>query len=253
MRTSRLRIGWRRLDRLSALLLAVALVAAPLPAAARHHARRSDAGGFDYYLLSLSLAPSFCALSAANQSRAECRTLTDDAFRRTPLTVHGLWPSRAFAGLRQQPQHCPGAPLTALAPELQVALTRFMPGGPGLARHEWRTRGTCSGLAPDAYFAILVRLAQSADGSIGGMLRDDGLLGHGVLIRDLLARIGRRDPVLARAVVVSCRSAPGSGVLIEEIRIALSKAFTPIAADSVGLTQSEGCPRGADSLPTLPG
>ncbi len=231
----------------------MAFAAAPLPAAARHHGRRSDTGRFDYYLLSLSLAPSFCALSAANQSRQECRTLTDDAFRRTPLTVHGLWPSRAYAGLRRQPQHCPGAPLTALAPELQSALARFMPGGPGLARHEWRAHGTCSGLTPDAYFAILVRLAQSADETIGGTLRDDRLLGHGVRITDLLASIGRRDPVLARAVVVSCRSAPDGGVLIEEIRIALSKAFTPLDAGSVGLARSEGCPQDAGPLPSLPG
>ena len=253
LRTGGLWTGSRRGDRLSALLLFVALVAAPLPAGARHHARRSDAGGFDYYLLSLTLAPSFCALSAANQSRAECRTLTDAAFRQTPLTVHGLWPSRAFAGRRRQPQDCPGVELTALAPELRASLARFMPGGPGLARHEWRIHGTCSGLAPDAYFALLVRLAQSADATIGSTLRDDGLLGHGILIGDLLARIGRRDPALGRAVVVSCRSPPGGGVLIEEIRIALSKAFAPIAAASVGLAQSESCPRGADPLPTLPG
>ena len=245
--------GRRRLGRPCGPRLARLLAAAPLPAQARHHSRRSDTGGFDYYLLSLSLAPSFCALSTANQARAECRTLTDAAFRRTPLTVHGLWPSRAFAGLNQQPQHCPGMPLTPLAPELQASLGRFMPGGSGLARHEWRTHGTCSGLAPDAYFAILVRLAQSADGSIGGTLRDDGLLGHGIRISDLLARFGRRDPVLARAVVVSCRSPPGGGVLIEEIRVALSKTFTPVAADSVGLAQNEGCPRGGDPLPALPG
>ncbi len=239
-------------------MLALALLATPLPARARHHHREfngggSDAGGFDYYLLSLSLAPSFCALSSANQARVECRTLTDAAFRQTPLTVHGLWPSRAFAGRRRQPQDCPGVSLTMLAPELQASLARFMPGGSGLARHEWRTHGTCSGLSPEGYFATVVRLAQVADDRIGSALRDDGLLGHDVRIGDLLASIGRRDPALARATVVSCRSAPGGGVLIEEIRIALSKAFTPVDADSVGLPQSEGCPRGAGPLPALPG
>ncbi len=241
------------LVRLQAALIAILVLGASFTAEARHRSHRSDAGGFDYYLLSLSVAPSFCALSPANQARAECRMLTDADYRRTPLTVHGLWPNRAYVSVNRQPQHCPGPPLTTLSPELQAQLQRLMPGGPGLARHEWERHGTCSGLSPEAYFATLVRLAQSADAVVGGVLRDDGLLGREVRVADLLAGVATRDPALARAIVVGCRFARGNAgddrALIDEIRIPLSKDLAPIPADSVGLGQNSGCPQGAGFLP----
>ncbi len=239
----RLRIG----------LAAITLLGAPAASEARHHGHASEAGAFDYYLLSLSIAPSFCALSPANQVKAECRMLSDADYRRTPLTVHGLWPNRAHVSVNRQPQHCPGPELTTLPPDLQAQLQRLMPGGPGLARHEWERHGTCSGLSPEAYFATLVRLAQSADGTVGAVLRDDGLLGRTVRITDLLARVAARDPALAQAIVVSCRFARGSGgdgrALIEEIRVPLSKDLAPILAGSVGMGQNSGCPQGAGFLP----
>ena len=237
---------------LRAALVAILLLGVSFAAEARHHSPRSEAGGFDYYLLSLSVAPSFCALSPANQAKTECRMLTDAAYRRTPLTVHGLWPNRAYASVNRQPQHCPGPPLTRLPPDLQAQLQRLMPGGPGLARHEWERHGTCSGLSPEAYFATLVRLAQSADTVVGGVLRDDGLLGRNVRVADLLAGVATRDPALARALVISCRFARGGDddrALIDEIRIPLSKDLAPIPAGSVGLGQNSGCPQGAGFLP----
>ena len=237
--------GWR-----AALAAVLLLSAAPASQARRHRMQDAETGAFDYYLLSLSIAPSFCALSPANQARSECRTLTESAYRQTPLTVHGLWPNRAGVGVRRQPQHCPGPPLTALPAALQAELQLYMPGGAGLARHEWDRHGRCSGLAPEAYFSTLVRLARSANGSIGAPLRDGGRLGHDLRIQDLLAGIASRDPSLARAVVVSCRFPSGGGhALIEEIRIALSKDFAPIPAEGVGLHQNSGCPQGTGFLP----
>jgi ribonuclease T2 len=211
------------------------------------------AGTFDYYLLSLSIAPSFCALSPRNQAKAECRNLSDTAFRRTPLTVHGLWPNLARVSVNRQPQDCPGPELDALPSDLQAQLQRFMPGGPGLARHEWERHGTCSDLSPETYFGDLVRLAQSADTSVGTLLRDDAMLGRTVRIDDLLTRVAVRDPGLARAIVVSC-SFPRGGTgdraaLIDEIRVVLSKGLAPMPAGSVGLGQNSGCPGGAGFLP----
>ena len=238
---------------LRAALVALLLLGVSFTAEARHRSHRSEAGGFDYYLLSLSIAPNFCALSAVNQAKAECRMLSDADYRRMPLTVHGLWPNRAGVSVNRQPQHCPGPELTTLPPDLQAQLQRVMPGGAGLARHEWERHGTCSGLSPEAYFATLVRLARSVDGSVGAVLRDDGLLGRSVRVTDLLARIAARDPALAQAVIVSCRFARGAGgggqALIEEIRVPLSKDLAPIPAGSVGMGQNSGCPQGTGFLP----
>ncbi len=241
--------SWGRAS-LAAILL---LASTSASEARRHRAHHAEAGAFDYYLLSLSVTPSFCALSPANQAKTECRTLTDSAYRQTPLTVHGLWPNLAAVSVNRQPQHCPGPPLDGLPEDLQARLRLYMPGGAGLARHEWERHGTCSGLSPEAYFGTMVRLAQSANSTIGTALRDDGMLGHNVRIGDLVGKIAGGDPALARAMVVGCsfpRGGSGSGqALIEEVRITLSKDFRPIPAESVGLRQNSGCPQGAGFLP----
>ena len=103
----------------------------PLDQSARHRDLAAEPGAFDYYLLSLSIAPSFCALSAGNAARDECRSVTRSAFREN-----------------RQPHDCDGPPLERLPAALQAELARYMPAGPGLARYEWRKHGTCSGLPP---------------------------------------------------------------------------------------------------------
>ena len=45
----------------------------------------------------------------------------------------------------------------------QADLRRFMPGGPGLARYEWRKHGACSGLSPESYFAAVARLGPEGE------------------------------------------------------------------------------------------
>jgi ribonuclease T2 len=236
------------------MLIAVALLLATAPSHARSGNSASQAGDFDYYLLSLSVAPSFCALSPRNQAKDECRTLTAAAFQQTPLTVHGLWPNRAGVSVNRQPMDCAGPPLDQLSAPLQGELNRYMPGGPGLERYEWRKHGACSGLAPESYFADVVRLAHKADETIGTVLREQGMLGRTVRIADLLAAVARQDAALAAAIVVDCRFPRGGGeALIDEIRVTLSKDLAPIPARSVGLGQNSGCPRGAGFLPAGPG
>jgi ribonuclease T2 len=231
----------------------MALIAAWLltaPAHARDRNAPSQTGDFDYFLLSLSIAPSFCALSPRNQAKDECRSLTEADFQATPLTVHGLWPNRAGVSVNRQPQDCDGPPLTVLSVPVQTALRRFMPAGPGLARYEWRKHGTCSGLSAEAYFDAMVRLAQQADDTIGAAMREQGMFGHTVRIADLLAAVSQRDRFLALAIVVNCRFPRGGGAaLIDEIRVTLSRDFAPILARNVGLGQNSGCPQGAGFLP----
>jgi ribonuclease T2 len=176
--------------------------------------------------------------------------LTVDAYHQTPLTVHGLWPNRAGVSVNRQPTDCAGPPLDDLPAPLQVELQRFMPGGPGLARYEWRKHGACSGLSPEAYFTTLTRLASKANATVGAAMREQGMFGRTVRIADLLAAVGKIDPSVVPAIVVDCRFPRGGGAaLIDEVRVTLSKSLVPIAAQSVGLGQNSGCPQGAGFLP----
>ena len=235
-------------------LLAVCLArtAAAQPAEARDG---DPPGAFDYYLMSFTIAPSFCALSARNAEKQECRDATDAAYRETPLTVHGLWPNRERMSVNRQPQYCAGPQFGRLPPGLREPLARYMPGSAdGLDRYEWRRHGACSGMAPDAYFGEIVQLAERANQTIGAALRDGGMLGREVRLDDLLTAVKAKDPSLAPAIVMNCRfsrrqDGNESRAYIAEIRIVLSKDFAPEPAERVGFGQNSGCPGGAGFLP----
>jgi ribonuclease T2 len=243
-------MGYQSFLRLA--LAALAMLLPALPTQARHRHQAAAPGAFDYYLLSLSIAPSFCVLSPANQAKQECQALTEADFRQTPLTVHGLWPNRAGVSVNLQPHDCEGPPLGPLPSATQAELRRYMPGGPGLARYEWRKHGACSGLAPEAYFAAVADLARKANDTIGTAMRDGGMLGQHLRIAELLAAVTARDAALAPAIVVDCRQPRGGGeALVDEIRVVLSKDLRPVPAASVGLGQNSGCPGGAGLVPDV--
>ncbi len=100
----------------------------------------SRPGAFDFYVLSLSWSPGFCATGGQEKGRDQCRDGADIGF-----IVHGLWPQYDHG----YPSDCRGAtspPRSALAETDGVYPDR------GLARYEWRKHGTCSGLDADDYF-----------------------------------------------------------------------------------------------------
>jgi ribonuclease T2 len=127
------------------------------PVAARAQGQSSAPGGiparssapFDFYVLALSWAPSFCAADNRDRGGSECAPGAKLGF-----VVHGLWPQNEHGF----PENCdPGA---ARAPRYVLDQTRGLYPSVGLQIHEWRTHGTCSGLSPSAYFDQ-VRRAQA--------------------------------------------------------------------------------------------
>jgi ribonuclease T2 len=108
---------------------ALALAAAATPAAA-----------FDGYVLALSWSPTFCATPAGDRERLQCDAAADHTF-----IVHGLWPNDDARELSR----CRSSERPSRA-DIDAILD-IMPS-PGLANHEWRTHGTCTGLSPDEYF-----------------------------------------------------------------------------------------------------
>jgi ribonuclease T2 len=95
---------------------------------------------FDFYVLTLSWSPGFCDLRGARRAPAQCASPAG-------FVVHGLWPDSARG---QDPRACGLAP--AYIPPVALAYaTRVYPSR-GLAIHEWREHGTCTGLDAAHYF-----------------------------------------------------------------------------------------------------
>jgi ribonuclease T2 len=129
-----------------------ALLLTPLPTAAQD-SRQNEPGQFDFYVLSLSWSPSFCAEAAERHGRRsggpQCGA------RPYSFVVHGLWPQydKGF------PEYCQ-VPSPRLYHGIVSSMLDLMPA-PHLIFNEWDKHGTCSGLSPTAYFDT-VRKARAA-------------------------------------------------------------------------------------------
>lgn len=103
--------------------------------------RGGPAGEFDFYVLALSWSPGFCALEGDQKNRDQCRSGSGLGF-----VVHGLWPQNE----RGYPVECGPAGRTPSRQAMDVARNAFPEEG--LARHQWRKHGVCSGSSPTDYF-----------------------------------------------------------------------------------------------------
>jgi len=102
---------------------------------------------FDYYVLSLSWAPGFCAQpGAAAGNPRECAP-----GGRVGFIVRGLWPE-AVAG--KGPESC-GTARRVPKPVVDFVLRDMLTDG--LVQHEWATHGVCTGLSPLDYFSSIVQ------------------------------------------------------------------------------------------------
>ncbi|RVT82236.1 ribonuclease T [Rhodobacteraceae bacterium CCMM004] len=113
-----------------------------LPGAAP--AEGEPAGAFDYYVLSLSWSPTWCALEGDRRGSPQCD-------RALGWVLHGLWPQYD----RGWPSYCRTAARDPSRAET-AAMADIMGTG-GSAWHQWKKHGRCSGLAPEDYFALARR------------------------------------------------------------------------------------------------
>lgn len=127
----------------TAVLILSALSLLAGSASARHRkSADGEPGIFDYYLLSLSWSPAFCL---GDPGAAEC-----NGPRRFGFIAHGLWPQYE----KGWPEHCD---VHRQVPESVVSrISDIMPAR-ALVYHEWSAHGTCSGLEPADFFALLRR------------------------------------------------------------------------------------------------
>lgn len=189
------------------------LIAAISTASARSRSRHREGGApgvFDYYVLSLSWSPEFCAGPAGARDAAQCAEGRQYAF-----VVHGLWPQyeRGF------PEAC--APSSPVSSNIVERMLPLMPS-PRLIQHEWDQHGTCSGLAPAAYFETIrtVRAAVKIPGDYTAPLRQLNVSPADIRQKFVAANAGFGPD----SVHVLC-----GGRFVSEVRICFSKDLRPRA------------------------
>ena len=199
----------RRINKMFAIL-AVALLAATFTAdaAKRRRSENSFPGTFDYYLLSLSWAPDFCALPGGNKDPREC-----SPGRRLGFIVHGLWP-QAEAG--RAAENCAASPVSGAIVNLML---NYIPS-PGLIQHEWSEHGSCTGLNAVDFFA-LVRQARDKvriPADLTALAQD-----RSMSPRDLAAEFAAANPAFPPAAF---RATCVRGEL-QEVRVCFTKDLAP--------------------------
>ncbi|WP_420862320.1 ribonuclease T2 family protein [Algirhabdus cladophorae] len=100
-------------------------------------------GVFDYYVLALSWTPNWCALEGDARDSPQC-----DAGKGYGWTLHGLWPQyhQGWPSYCRTSERFPSRSQTN-------AMTDIM-GSSGLAFHQWKKHGVCSGLSSTDYYAL---------------------------------------------------------------------------------------------------
>lgn len=187
--------------------LAVLLLGA-LPALAEGDHR---AGEFDYYVLSLSWSPTWCALEGDGRDAPECREEAALGW-----VLHGLWPQYEEGW----PSYCRTSHRDPSRSET-AAMADIM-GSAGLAWHQWKKHGRCSGLPPEDYFA-LSRLAYEAVERPEVLRRLDravALPAH-VIEEAFLEANPDWEPDM---LTITCRSGR-----IQEARLCLTRGLEPVA------------------------
>lgn len=180
-------------------------------------AARADGtpGQFDYYVLSLSWSPNWCALEGDARRSPQCDPSEDFGW-----VLHGLWP-----------QYESGYPIdcrSAFAPpsRRQTSAMADLMGTSGLAWHEWNAHGVCSGLPPDAYYA----LARRAYAAIAIPQAFRKLTQEVTLPASLIeeAFVDKNPGLTPDGITVTCKSG-----YIQEARICLTRdlAFRRCGAD----------------------
>ncbi|WP_432817196.1 ribonuclease T2 family protein [Sulfitobacter sp. JB4-11] len=188
------------------LILALLVAASGLPAAAQE----DKAGVFDYYVVSLSWSPNWCAIEGDARNSPQCDSGSGHGW-----ILHGLWPQyhKGYPDFCQTSERPPSRRMTREMADIM--------GTPGLAWHQWRKHGSCTGLSAPAYYDLsrdaYARITRPA---VFRKLDRDVTLPAAVVEEAFL----KANPDMERdGVTVTCRDGH-----IQEVRICMSKNLDPV-------------------------
>jgi ribonuclease T2 len=186
------------------------LMAAFIAAAPVAEAGNNKAGVFDYYVLSLSWSPNWCLAEGDSRKSEQCESGSGHGW-----IMHGLWPQfhRGYPAFCQTAERPPSRGMTAKMADVM--------GTAGLAWHQWKKHGTCTGLSAAAYYQLsrdaYARVVRPA---IFRKLERKVMLPASV-VED--AFLESNPDMSADGITITCRNNQ-----IQEARICLSKSLAPV-------------------------
>jgi len=168
------------------------------------------AGEFDYYVLSLSWSPTWCAIEGDARDAEQCRRGGGAGWM-----LHGLWPQYE----RGWPANCHSARMPP-SRATTAAMADIM-GSSGLAWYQWRKHGSCSGLSGTDYFALARHAYESVNRpDVFRKLQDPVRLPATVVEEAFL----KANPGwTADMLTITCRDGR-----IQEARLCLTRGLEPV-------------------------
>lgn len=171
---------------------------------------KSTPGDFDFYVLTLSWSPDYCAGSNVDDPQ-QC-----GLGKKLGFVLHGLWPQYT----RGYPADCS---TVNLPKDAQQKFPNLYPS-PALYTHEWSKHGTCSGLKPEEYLALSKTLKESI--TIPKAYRSPAKAFRTTADQLKADFVSANSAVKADALAVQCS---GSGRYLQELYVCLSREGQPMA------------------------
>lgn len=169
------------------------------------------AGNFDYYVLSLSWSPNWCAYEGDARASDQCDPRHDHGW-----ILHGLWPQyhRGYPSYCKTSQRAPSRAMTAGMADIM--------GTSGLAWHQWKKHGSCTGLSAADYYALSREAYNRITRPPVFRKLDHSVKLPASVVEDAFMHANRT--LLERdGITITCRNG-----YIQEARICLSRDLDPV-------------------------
>ncbi|MEN8657746.1 ribonuclease T2 [Marivita sp.] len=171
-------------------------------------AKGERAGDFDYYVMSLSWSPTWCAIEGDARQSPQC----DADFG---WVLHGLWPQYN----RGWPSYCPTVernPSRTMTNDMADIM-----GTSGLAWHQWNKHGVCSGLSAPQYYGLSRQAFDAIARPPVFRQLDKAVKLPAKVVEEAFIKA---NPQLERDMItITCKDGR-----IQEARICLSKSLDPV-------------------------
>ncbi len=191
-------------------MLIASLIATLIATSAPLHAEGERAGEFDYYVVALSWSPNWCLREGDSKKSPQCDLGTGHGW-----ILHGLWPQfhRGYPSYCKTIKRAPTRRMTANMSDIM--------GTGGLAWHQWKKHGSCTGLSATDYYALSRRAyAAIKRPNVFRRLERDVKLPAAVVEEAFLEA---NPDFEADGVTITCRADQ-----IQEARVCMSRDLDPV-------------------------